>query len=70
MRGLGGTSTILSTEAVANNWASIDGCSKSPTTNDAPAQADDGTHLIIWDHPNCNADTSGKLHEVEGGGHT
>lgn len=70
MRGRGGTSSILSAEEVTNNWASIDGCSESPTTNDIPDQADDGTHLVVWSYQDCNANASVKLYEVEGGGHT
>lgn len=70
MHGRGGKSSILSAEDVASNWAAIDGCSTSPTTNHVPDQVDDGTHLVIRVYPNCAANTAVELYEVDGGGHT
>ncbi len=62
--------SVWPTLKVVGNWASLNGCSSTPTETELPDVADDGTRIRRLDYPGCHGDSEVVLYVVEGAGHT
>ena len=60
----------LTVPETAAKWAALDGCTGSPTLEDLPDAADDGTRWSLEARRACKGGSEVLLYKVTGGGHT
>ena len=60
---------ILSEQATTEKWATLNGCSLTPSKTLLPVTVNDGTSVEQWVYPNCKNGTDVILYAVNGMGH-
>jgi polyhydroxybutyrate depolymerase len=66
----GSRGTILSLEATAQKWVSLDACNSTPESSALPDNAGDGTIVRKQAYSGCKGGSEVIRYAIEGGGHT
>lgn len=66
----GGLVRAVSVDEMVAHWVATDGCAATPTTDDLPDVAADGTTVTRDTYAGCSGGAEVILYRVQGGGHT